>query len=65
MSTMYHYAVVRDRLHALAELHPEQSEGRDWATRVISPAGAQLVRKAADAEARGVGALKEVLASLT
>ena len=60
-----HYAVVRDRLHALAELHPEQSEGRDWATRVISPAGAQLVRKAADAEARGVGALKKVLASLT
>jgi hypothetical protein len=59
-----HYGIVRDRLRALAELHPERPDGWDWTTTFASPEGTQLVREAAEAERKGVACLKEVARAL-
>jgi hypothetical protein len=59
-----HYAVVRDKLRALSELHPERPGKWDYTTTFASPAGAQLVREAAEAERRGVESLKQIAANL-
>jgi hypothetical protein len=59
-----HYSVVRDRLRALAELHPERPDGWDWTTPLASPEGARLVREAAQAEHKGVACLKEIARAL-
>jgi hypothetical protein len=58
-----HYAVVRDKLHALSRMHPERRE-TDWQSTFTSPAGAALVREAAAAERKGVASLSKVVASL-
>ena len=59
-----HYGVVRDRLAALAQLHPEQPDAWDWQTPLLSPDGASLVRQAAEAERHGVACLKEIVRAL-
>lgn len=56
-----HYAIVRDRLRALAELHPKRPDAWDWTTTVASPEGAWLVREAAQAEHKGVACLKQIV----
>jgi hypothetical protein len=58
-----HYTVVRDKLHALSEMHPERHE-TDWQSTFTSPSGAALVREAADAERKGVVSLGKVVESL-
>ena len=58
-----HYTVVRDRLKALVDLHPER-KNRDWTSKLKGPQGAQLVREAAAAERQGLAALKRILAAL-
>jgi hypothetical protein len=55
-----YYSAVRDRLHALAELHQERREGVDWTTAFASLEGAALVREAAEAERRGVACLRRI-----
>jgi hypothetical protein len=57
---MAHYAIVRDRLCALAERHPERPDEWDWETTFSSPEGARLVREAAAAERRGVASLQAI-----
>jgi hypothetical protein len=59
-----HYAVIRDKLRALAEMHPERHGNEDWTSTLTSPRGAVLVRQAAAAERKGVGSLKDVVESL-
>jgi hypothetical protein len=56
-----HYTTVRDRLGALAELHPERPEAWDWQTPLVSPEGAQLVREAGEAERKGVACLRQIV----
>jgi len=60
-----HYAVVRDRLRALLEMHPER-EGKelDWTTTFQSADGAALVRDAAEAETQGVACLRRIAEAL-
>ena len=58
-----HYALVRDRLRALSEMHPER-EKPDWQTTFASPEGAVLVREAAAAEREGVRCLERIVAAL-
>jgi len=58
-----HYAVVRDKLQALLELHPER-EKWDWETTFASPEGAAPVRAAGAAERRGVECLKQITAAI-
>ncbi len=58
---IYHYGVVRERLSALATLHPERVNAEDWQTTFASPEGAQLVREAAQAEEQGVVALRRIV----
>jgi hypothetical protein len=60
---MGRYAVVRDRLKALLEMHPERS-GADWQSPLTSPEGAALVREAAEAEREGIAWLKQVVTAL-
>jgi len=58
------YTVVRDRLVALLALHPERPRGQqDWKSTLTSPAGAALMRQAAEAERRGVAALRGIVAA--
>jgi len=60
-----HYAVVRDRLRALLEMHPERADSEvDWATTFRSTAGAALVREAAQAERQGVAGLRRIADAL-
>jgi hypothetical protein len=59
-----HYSFVRDRLRALAELHPERPDGWDWQTTFASPEGAALVREAAGAERKGMACLKQIARAL-
>jgi hypothetical protein len=59
-----HYGVARDKLCALAELHPERPDGWDWTTTLGSAEGAQLVREAASAEREGVACLKQIIKAL-
>jgi hypothetical protein len=58
------YTIVRDKLRALAELHPEQPEGWDWRTQLASPEGAVLVREAAEAESQAAACLKQIAKAL-
>jgi hypothetical protein len=60
-----HYAAVRDLLRALAQMHPERPGHEDWTSTLSSPRGAALVRKAADAERKGVGGLRDVVEILS
>jgi hypothetical protein len=57
------YVVVRDRLKALLEMHPERP-GADWQSPLTSLEGAALVREAAEAEREGVNCLKQVVVAL-
>jgi hypothetical protein len=57
-----HYAVVRDRLRALLEMHPERKKP-DWQATFASPEGAALVREASAAEHKGVACLREIVAA--
>jgi hypothetical protein len=59
-----HYAVVRDKLRALAEMHPERPGNADWTSTLTSPRGAALVREAAAAERKGVSSLRDVVEAL-
>jgi hypothetical protein len=59
-----HYIIVRDKLRALAKLHPERPDGWDWTTPIASPEGVQLVREAAEAERMGVACLKQIVKAL-
>jgi hypothetical protein len=59
-----HYAVVRDKLRALAELYPERPDQWDWQTTFASSKGAQLVREAAQAERQGVARLRRIVKAL-
>ena len=60
-----HYALVRDRLRDLLEMHPERAEREaNWTTTFQSPAGAALVRQAAQAEKRGVACLRRIVEAL-
>jgi hypothetical protein len=59
-----YYTVVREKLQALSDMHPERSEGLDWTTTFVCIAGAALVREASDAERRGVAALEQILGAL-
>ena len=59
-----HYTVVRNKLRALAQLHPEGPGNADWTSNLHSPGGATLVREAAAAERKGVGSLRDVLETL-
>jgi hypothetical protein len=59
-----HYTEVRDKLRALAEMHPERHANADWSTTLCSPRGATLVRDAAAAERKGVSGLRDVLGTL-
>jgi hypothetical protein len=58
-----HYALVRDKLQALLEMHPER-EKWDWETTFASPEGAFLLREAGAAECRGVECLKQITGAL-
>ena len=58
-----HYADVRDRLDAVVALHPER-ENADWSTPLQSQEAADLVRRAGEAESRGMAALDAIVASL-
>ncbi len=58
-----HYAVVCDRLEEAAHLHPER-DAADWVSAFASPAAAALVRRAADAERRGLACLQRIVAAL-
>jgi hypothetical protein len=59
-----HYTTVRDKLRALAELHPERSDRTDWTTTFASSEGARLVREAAQAERKGIACLKQIAKAL-
>jgi hypothetical protein len=59
-----HYALVRDKLRTLADLHPDREKATDWATTFASPEGAQLVREAAEAERAAVACLKQIVQAL-
>jgi hypothetical protein len=60
-----HYTVVRDRLAALLQMHPERpGEQVDWQSTFTSPGGAALVHEAAAAERKGVSSLRAVVESL-
>jgi len=59
-----HYGIVRDRLRALAELHPERPDGWDWQSPLTSPDGAALVRGAAEAERKGIACLQQIAEAL-
>jgi hypothetical protein len=60
-----HYCIVRDKLHALAQLHPERPGGWDWTTTFASPEGAALVREAAEAERQGIDCLTQIASALS
>ena len=60
-----HYAVVRAKLRALAELYPERPDKWDWQTTFASHEGAQLVREAGEAERQGVAGLKRIVPNLS
>jgi hypothetical protein len=59
-----HYGLVRDKLRALVELHPERAEGTDWTTTIASQEGAQLIREAAQAERKAVASLRQIVGAL-
>ena len=54
-----HYTVVRDKMRALLELHPER-EKPDWESMFASPEGAALVCEAGAAERKGLECLKRI-----
>ena len=58
-----HYSAVRDHLLALRNLLPNR-EKQDWSTLFSSAEGAELVRKAAQAERQGVESLREIVEQL-
>ena len=58
------YTVVRDRLKAVADLHPMSHQGWDGETKVTSPEAAALLREAGAAEQKGIDALKRIAAAL-
>jgi len=57
------YAEVRDALSDLLAMHPPREQA-DWVAKLTSTEGAALMRAAAEAEARGMVALKEIVAAL-
>jgi hypothetical protein len=59
-----HYAVVRDRLKALADMHPERPDGWDWQSPLTSLEGAALIREVAVAERKGIACLRQVVQAL-
>jgi hypothetical protein len=59
-----HYTVVRDRLKAVADLHPMPTSGWDTETKVQSPEVAALLREAGAAERKGLECLKRIAAAL-
>jgi len=61
-----HYAVVRDELRALLEMHPDRGPDKwDWQTTFASPEGATLVREAGAAERKGVDSLRRIVDMLS
>jgi hypothetical protein len=58
-----HYSVARDRLEAVADLHPERDKA-DWTSPLQSDDAAALIREAGEAESRGMDALERVVAAL-
>ena len=58
------YTVVRDRLKAVADLHPMSHQGWDGETKVTSPEAAALLREASAAEQKGIDALRRIAAAL-
>lgn len=58
-----YYGIVRDRLEAVVELHPER-ENADWLTPLQSEEAAGLIRQAGEAESRGIVALDAIVAGL-
>lgn len=61
---MGRYAVVRDNLKTLSEMHPERGSQTDWQSLLASPEGAALVRAAAEAEREGVARLRQIVTAL-